>query len=1037
VEVGPALLSRVLQAHASAGPPDGTLVRDVESAIRANPHVAELHHLLGLALLATHRGPDTAGAVTTVAAERFRRAIALQPGHWLARLNLAETLATAGQKDAADVEAVQALLALERDGTADALWLDAVPARTDYGVLRMEWEKAAWEHAGQPAREAQAKRQLLRWRLHGLRGQLTGEIRHAYDAALARPDLPSGRGTLGCTLMSAGHRVEALPQLRRALEDNPLDREAARALFAALSAVGDNAGRDALVRERRLLQAAAPALVPFEPWFSEPRPVDNALASLIILCCNEIEVTRLCLESVLRHTRAPYELVLVDNASTDGTPAYLEELRSRAGPARVEIIRNETNRGFPAGCNQAIAHARGRYLVFQNNDVVVTEGWLEGLLRPLLQDWPAVGMVGPVTSAAPAPQGIPIAYSDLPSLDAFAANRRREFAGRTLACHRITGFCLLARPEVLARIGGFDEDFALGFFEDDDLCVRTREAGYRLVVALDVFVHHFGSRTFHGLGIETGPQLSENLERFRAKWGAEAAAGYRLTEPLSLPAAAPLLPAALAGTLPATSGPKTAAVSHPGSPVRVSLTMIVKNEEATLPNCLSTAGDLFDEVIVVDTGSTDGTREAAARFGARLFDFPWVDSFAAARNEALRHARGRWVMWLDADDILDEENRQRLRSVLAGLGDEPDAYAMKVRSALDTSGHAFRLLDQVRLFPNRAEVRWQYRVHEQILPSARRLGGGVRWADVIIDHTGYQRAEARHGKLERNLRLLQLDYADAPQDAFTLFNLGWTTLDLGRTEEAAGYLRRSLEASAADSSIMRKLYDLLCQAHRHLDRADDALSWCEQGMKLFPDDPELLLQKATLLRQRGDRDSARSCLWQLLENRPGQYFASVDAGLRGYKTRHLLAELYREDGRTSEAEVQWRHAVTEKPNFAAGWIGLGEMFLQEGRWAELDAIAGGLEREAGDAVDARILQARACFARKEYLLARTLLETVIARAPKLLAPRVLLTHVLLQQGQDRLAAEKALRAVLELDPAHKEAQHNLDLLLRHQGRRSA
>src|SRR5262249_6353861 len=141
-----------------------------------------------------------------------------------------------------------------------------------------------------------------------------------------------------------------------------------------------------------------------------------------------------------------------------------------------------------------------------------------------------------------------------------------------------------------------------------------------------------------------------------------------------------------ASSLPLTDEP-AAPAAEAASPATgragVSLCMIVKNEEHHLPDCLRSAADLFDEVIVVDTGSADRTREVAAHFGARVFDLPWPDSFGAARNESLRHATGRWVLWLDADDRLDEDNRAKLRSVLAGLGEERDAYAMKVRSVLD------------------------------------------------------------------------------------------------------------------------------------------------------------------------------------------------------------------------------------------------------------------------------------------------------------------------------------------------------------------
>src|SRR5207302_655298 len=185
-----------------------------------------------------------------------------------------------------------------------------------------------------------------------------------------------------------------------------------------------------------------------------------------------------------------------DNGSTDDTPAYLDAIRSCPGPVRVVILRNDTNRGFPAGCNQALAEARGDHVVFLNNDTVVSAGWLDGLIAWALHGWPQVGLVGAVTNYSRPPQQIPVSYPGLDGLPAFAADRRQRYAGKAVQVERLTGFCLLARRDVLQRIGGFDEQYGTGFFYDDDLCVRARQAGFRLLVALNVFVHHFGSRTF-------------------------------------------------------------------------------------------------------------------------------------------------------------------------------------------------------------------------------------------------------------------------------------------------------------------------------------------------------------------------------------------------------------------------------------------------------------------------------------------------------------------------------------------------------------
>src|SRR5205807_9954312 len=101
-------------------------------------------------------------------------------------------------------------------------------------------------------------------------------------------------------------------------------------------------------------------------------------------------------------------------------------------PARVEVIHNRSNVGFPAGCNQGIAQARGAFVVLLNNDTVVTPGWLDGLLAWIVQGWPKVGLVGPVTNASPPPQEIPVDYAELTDVDAFARRRQLAQAGQAL-----------------------------------------------------------------------------------------------------------------------------------------------------------------------------------------------------------------------------------------------------------------------------------------------------------------------------------------------------------------------------------------------------------------------------------------------------------------------------------------------------------------------------------------------------------------------------------------------------------------------------
>src|SRR3954469_19752446 len=165
-------------------------------------------------------------------------------------------------------------------------------------------------------------------------------------------------------------------------------------------------------------------------------------------------------------------------------------------------------------------------------------------------------------------------------------------------------------------------------------------------------------------------------------------------------------------------------------PQRVSLCIIAKNEERRLGRCLSSVAKLVDEIVVVDTGSSDRTRQIAAEHGAKVIDFPWCDDFAAARNESIRYATGEWIFWLDCDHWLDEENRERLRKLFASLPNENVAYMMKWRSPSDEGGSQATLLDATQLFRNDPRIRWEHRIHEQIRPAIQRSGGTTQFSDV-------------------------------------------------------------------------------------------------------------------------------------------------------------------------------------------------------------------------------------------------------------------------------------------------------------------
>jgi GT2 family glycosyltransferase/Flp pilus assembly protein TadD len=245
------------------------------------------------------------------------------------------------------------------------------------------------------------------------------------------------------------------------------------------------------------------------------------LTSIVILTFNQIDYTKKCIESVFKHTKEHFELIVVDNGSSDGTLEYLQsELRDHRPEIRIKILRNKHNLGFAAGNNQGIAAAKGDYVLLLNNDVVVTRGWLQRLLACVEQN-PETGLVGPRTNYAAGPQRVSeVSYdlTNLVGLEQFAEEFAGKNKGQSRDQWRIVGFCMLIKRKVIEKIGGLDTRYGLGNFEDDDFCIRAKLAGFNAKIAQDCYVHHFGGKTFSGAKIDYQESLNENWEIFKQKW---------------------------------------------------------------------------------------------------------------------------------------------------------------------------------------------------------------------------------------------------------------------------------------------------------------------------------------------------------------------------------------------------------------------------------------------------------------------------------------------------------------------------------------
>ncbi len=247
--------------------------------------------------------------------------------------------------------------------------------------------------------------------------------------------------------------------------------------------------------------------------------------------------------------------------------------------------------------------------------------------------------------------------------------------------------------------------------------------------------------------------------------------------------------------------------------ISISLCMIVRNEEAVLQRCLDSVKDLVDELVIVDTGSTDRTREIAAAYTPHVYDFPWIDDFSAARNFAFDQATREYCMWLDADDLFEEKDREAFREMKERLTSEVDAVMLPYHIAFDETGKPTFSYERERIV-RRGMFRWQGRVHETIP-----VGGQVL----------HERAAVCHHKIatsdnSRNLDIYERQIAQGepltPRDRFYYSR---ELLYHQRYEEAEQQLRQFLEEGKGWRENNLEACRCLALCYKQLGKEEEAL----------------------------------------------------------------------------------------------------------------------------------------------------------------------------------------------------------------------
>lgn len=397
-------------------------------------------------------------------------------------------------------------------------------------------------------------------------------------------------------------------------------------------------------------------------------------------------------------------------------------------------------------------------------------------------------------------------------------------------------------------------------------------------------------------------------------------------------------------------GQKASNISHK----RLSVCLMVKDEEEFLAGALESVRELADQVVVVDVGSTDRTVQIAEEFGAEVYTFDRADDFGAARNEALRHADGDWVLVLDADERVDPESHAEIRRLMAT--NSFVGLQVRVLNYTRTEGTSEVLEHRIlRLFPNHDDLRFVGRdPHAQL--HSRRAGLILPVVDsaVILHHEGYrpQVMKAKQ-KTERNRLLLEREVAEDPSNPFHAFNLGLTYAVMGRNADAEGELLRAIALSPTQvqggtrPNYIVNAYSSLALAIYAQGRHAEAVVYCERAIELAPGFPDAFVTMGAALARLGRYEEALRAYRSAMGSNAESLAAASDRSASGWKALLGMGEVYLFQNRWGEALQPLREAYVLAPHdprvgtaLARAVLGLGDTGEGEDLLEEAASIDG-------------------------------------------------------------------------------------------------
>ena len=357
--------------------------------------------------------------------------------------------------------------------------------------------------------------------------------------------------------------------------------------------------------------------------------------------------------------------------------------------------------------------------------------------------------------------------------------------------------------------------------------------------------------------------------------------------------------------------------------------MIVKNEEQYLANSLKSVQALVDEMIIIDTGSTDKTAEIAQSLNAKVYNFPWNGNFSDARNFSLNKASGDWILILDGDEELVQEDQQKIKDLIQTKS--ADAYYLKVYSYFGNKSETEKLLDaRVSLFKNNKKFRYRGAIHEEIISSINEFGkSGIKFSDISIIHYGYlDEVVELKNKTKRNKDIIIQEINKDKKNTFLQYALATEYLQDENYQQAQQLLTDVVNKwSFSHPNYSDAVYKLSLSL-KELKEYEKCNILLIKSIELFPDYTDLYYSKGSLEMELGKWDLAEDSFIKCIDlGPPANSYYSFD-GVGTFRAWYALGLIYEVNKQTDKAINAYLMTLKNSSNFNDGLLRMVQYTLK-------------------------------------------------------------------------------------------------------------